>query len=139
LTLVSYSSTQIVADLPTGLAAGTYRLAVNSGSAMPGAFDVAYGAVAPQGPAGTVTLPFNGTASGADNSVFNIINTTPEHTAIGGRALSGVNTGGAIWISGGKSPTSSRKIVPPFADSKRPSRRCVAPVKAPSRNRRAQK
>ena len=37
----------------------------------------------------------------------------------------------AIWISGGKSPTSSRKIVPPFADSKRPRRRCVAPVKAP--------
>src|SRR5580704_10392164 len=37
----------------------------------------------------------------------------------------------AIWISGGKSPISSRKIVPPFADSKRPSRRCVAPVKAP--------
>src|SRR5206468_7896662 len=34
----------------------------------------------------------------------------------------------AIWISGGKSPTSSRKIVPPFADSKRPSRRFVAPV-----------
>src|SRR5579864_2538760 len=25
----------------------------------------------------------------------------------------------AIWTSGGKSPTSSRKIVPPFADSKR--------------------
>ncbi len=37
----------------------------------------------------------------------------------------------AIWISAGKSPTSSRKIVPPLADSKRPIRRCVAPVKAP--------
>src|SRR5712692_7413743 len=37
----------------------------------------------------------------------------------------------AIWISVGKSPISSRNIVPPFADSKRPTRRCVAPVKAP--------
>ena len=40
------------------------------------------------------------------------------------------------WISGGKSPISSRKIVPPFADSKRPNRRCVAP---PSHDRRVRK
>jgi len=52
LTLVSSSSTLIVADLPTGLAAGTYRLIVNNGSATPGVFDVTNGAVGPQGPAG---------------------------------------------------------------------------------------
>src|SRR5215472_10035130 len=34
-------------------------------------------------------------------------------------------------MSWGKAPTSSRKIVPPFADSNRPRRRCVAPVNAP--------
>src|SRR5216683_167437 len=37
----------------------------------------------------------------------------------------------AIWVSAGKSPTSSRKSVPPSADSKRPIRRWSAPVKAP--------
>src|SRR5439155_22168388 len=31
----------------------------------------------------------------------------------------------------GRSPISSRKIVPPSADSKRPKRRCSAPVKEP--------
>ena len=34
-------------------------------------------------------------------------------------------------VSGGSSPTSSKKIVPPCASSKRPVRRSVAPVKAP--------
>src|ERR1700740_1769338 len=37
----------------------------------------------------------------------------------------------AIWVSTGSSPTSSRKIVPECAISKRPCRRCTAPVKAP--------
>jgi len=37
----------------------------------------------------------------------------------------------AIWVSAGSSPTSSRKIVPECAISKRPWRRCTAPVKAP--------
>src|SRR6202022_1359541 len=36
-----------------------------------------------------------------------------------------------IWVSAGSSPTSSRKIVPECASSKRPWRRCTAPVKAP--------
>jgi len=35
------------------------------------------------------------------------------------------------WISAGNSPTSSRKIVPPSASSKRPCRRWMAPVNAP--------
>ena len=37
----------------------------------------------------------------------------------------------ASWVSGGRSPTSSRKMVPPSASSKRPARRSSAPVKAP--------
>src|SRR6266436_4012344 len=37
----------------------------------------------------------------------------------------------AIWISPGRSPISSKKIVPPFADSRRPRRLWVAPVKEP--------
>src|SRR6266436_3710615 len=37
----------------------------------------------------------------------------------------------AIWVSAGSSPISSRKMVPPSANSKRPKRRWVAPVKAP--------
>ena len=40
LTLVSSSSTRIVANLPAGLAAGTYRMTVSNGSATPGVFDV---------------------------------------------------------------------------------------------------
>ena len=52
LTLVSSSSTQIVAKLPAGLAAGTYRMTVSNGSGTVGVFDVSNGAVGPQGPAG---------------------------------------------------------------------------------------
>jgi len=37
----------------------------------------------------------------------------------------------AICVSIGSSPTSSRKIVPPSANSNRPTRRCTAPVKEP--------
>jgi hypothetical protein len=47
LTLVSSSSTQIVADLPAGLTAGTFLLQVGTGT-----FDVTNGAVGPQGAAG---------------------------------------------------------------------------------------
>ena len=36
-----------------------------------------------------------------------------------------------ICVSGGASPTSSRKFVPPLAASNRPIRRCRAPVNAP--------
>jgi hypothetical protein len=112
LTLVSSSSTQIVADLPTGLPAGSFRLVVGTG-----VFDVTNGAVGPagaqgpggatgpagpqgptgpqgatgptgptgpQGPAGTLTLPFSGTASNTTTCVFCITNTAPEHAAIAG-------------------------------------------------------
>jgi len=37
----------------------------------------------------------------------------------------------AIWISGGKSPTSSRKSSRRSPIQNAPGRRCVAPVKAP--------
>ena len=47
LTLVSSSSTQIVAELPAGLAAGSFLLSVGTGI-----FDVTNGAVGPQGAAG---------------------------------------------------------------------------------------
>jgi hypothetical protein len=47
LTLVSSSSTEIVADLPAGLAAGSFLLQVGTGI-----FDVTNGAVGPQGAAG---------------------------------------------------------------------------------------
>jgi trimeric autotransporter adhesin len=130
LTLVSSSSSQIVADLPTGLAAGTYRLAVNNGSATPAAFDVAYGAVGPtgpagpagpagpngatgatgpigpQGPAGSVTLPFNGSAAGTTNAVFNIVNTSSAHSAISGHGAqpsSSGNGGNGVGGYGGSS------------------------------------
>jgi hypothetical protein len=52
LTLVSSSNTQIVANLPAGLAAGTYRMTVSNGSGTPGVFEVSNGVVGPQGPAG---------------------------------------------------------------------------------------
>src|SRR5713101_7163806 len=53
----------------------------------------------------------------------------PPPTRSNSRSCSTLNN--ATWVSGRSSPTSSRKIVPPSASSKRPSRRCVAPVNAP--------
>src|ERR1700722_11036745 len=112
LTLVLFSSAQIVADLPAGLTAGTYRLTVNNGSATAGVFDVSDGVVGPQGPAGpagpkgpagpqgpsgSVTLPFSGSASGSSDPVFDITNTSAAHSAIsrhGGGGSSGVHGGG---------------------------------------------
>ena len=52
LTLVSSTSTQIVADLPAGLAAGSFRLTVSHGTSTTGVFDMTYGAVGPQGATG---------------------------------------------------------------------------------------
>jgi hypothetical protein len=120
LTLVSSSSTQIVANLPAGLAAGTYRITVSNGSGTLGVFDVTNGAVGPQGPAGpagpqgatgatgpqgpagpqgpsgSLTLPFIGSASGSSDPVFQITNTSAAHSAISGHGGggSGVNNGG---------------------------------------------
>jgi hypothetical protein len=121
LTLVSSSNSHIVADLPTGLAAGTYRLAVNNGSATPAAFDVAYGAVGPQGPqgpagpqgatgaqgatgpqgpAGSLTLPFSGSASGSSDPVLDLTNTSPAHSAISGHGGGGSASNGGTGTSG---------------------------------------
>ncbi|HXM42663.1 MAG TPA: IPT/TIG domain-containing protein [Bryobacteraceae bacterium] len=96
LTLVSSSSTQIVANLPAGLAAGTYRMTVNNGSGTLGVFDVSNGVVGPQGPAGSLTLPFIGSASGSSDPVFQITNTSAAHSA-----LSGHGGGGTGDINGG--------------------------------------
>jgi IPT/TIG domain len=119
LTLVSSSSTQIVATMPA-LPAGSFRLVVGSG-----VFDVTNGAVGPagpagatgatgpagpagpQGPSGSLTLPFSGTASDTTTCVFCITNTAPQHAAIagqGGQALSGANSGGTgVGAYGGTS------------------------------------
>jgi IPT/TIG domain len=119
LTLVSSSSTQIVATMPV-LPAGSFRLVVGSE-----VFDVTNGAVGPagpagatgatgpagpagpQGPSGPLTLPFSGTASDTTTCVFCITNTAPQHAAIagqGGQALSGANSGGTgVGAYGGTS------------------------------------
>jgi trimeric autotransporter adhesin len=124
LTLVSSSGTKIVADMPSGLGAGSFRLVVGAG-----VFDVTNGAVGPagpagatgatgaigpagpQGPSGSLTLPFSGTASNTTTCVFCITNTAPEHAAIagtGGQALSGANSGGTgVGAYGGPSNGSS--------------------------------
>jgi hypothetical protein len=73
LTLVSYTSTQIVAQLPSGLTAGSFRLIVSNGGTTPGAFVVTTGAV---GPAGTVTLPFSGSGASTSAALFSIMNTS---------------------------------------------------------------
>jgi len=76
----------------------------------------ATGPVGPQGPAGTLTLPFNGSGAATTTALFNITNTTPEHSAIaanGAQALAGRYTGGTGVAgyggpsNGGSAPTSS--------------------------------
>jgi collagen triple helix repeat protein len=54
LSIVARTSTEIVANLPAGLEAGTYRLMVARGGLVPGAdlFELTVGAVGPQGPPG---------------------------------------------------------------------------------------
>jgi hypothetical protein len=51
-TVVSDTATQIVATLPAGLTAGTFIVSVTNSQGNVGTFDVAYGAIGPQGPAG---------------------------------------------------------------------------------------
>jgi len=75
----------------------------------------ATGPAGPQGPAGTITLPFSGSAAGTNGPVFEITNTAPQHSAVGGRgavALAGANVGGT-GVSGWGGPsqgTSSSSI-----------------------------
>lgn len=52
LTLTSFSSTQIVATLPSGLTPGTFDLTVTNSAGNSVVFDMTYGAIGPQGPAG---------------------------------------------------------------------------------------
>src|SRR5271166_5337258 len=49
LTLVSFSQTNIVADLPTTLVPGTYTMVVTNSRGLPTPYMVTYGAVGPQG------------------------------------------------------------------------------------------
>lgn len=51
LTLVSHSTTQIVANLPTSIGAGSYLLVVNAGTTS-GVFNLSLGLDGPQGPQG---------------------------------------------------------------------------------------
>ncbi|MGA2741121.1 MAG: IPT/TIG domain-containing protein [Bryobacteraceae bacterium] len=133
LTLVSSSSSQIVANLPAGLAAGTYRMTVNNGSGTLGVFDVSNGSVGPQGPAGpagpqgpagpagpqgpagSLTLPFMGSASGSSDPVFEITNTSAAHSAIsghGGGGSAGDDGGtGTSGYGGASAGTSSEPAV----------------------------
>jgi hypothetical protein len=110
LTLVSSSSNQIVANLPAGLMAGNYRMTVNNGSGTPGVFDVSNGVVGPQGPSGSRTLPFIGSASSSSGPVFQITNTSAAHSAISGHGGGGsagedggTGTSGYVGASAGTS------------------------------------
>jgi hypothetical protein len=117
-TVSSFTNTLMVVEVPSTLAEGTYLVTVTNSVPHAGSAYVAVGAVGPQGPAGpagptgaagatgpagpqgpagTITLPFSGSAAGTASSVFEITNTAPEHSALGGRgaeALAGANTGG---------------------------------------------
>jgi hypothetical protein len=128
LILVSYTNTQIVAKLPSGLPAGSFRLSVNNGGATPGIFDVTIGTVGPQGPAGpqgppgTVTLPFSGTGGTTSTALFSIMNTSGNGVyahggtgqtvgaigldAVGGNGAAGAavgNGGAGVFAQGGTS------------------------------------
>jgi hypothetical protein len=53
LTVVTHAPTNVVADIPTNLAAGAYLLTVkNQSDGLTGSFDVTLGTVGPQGPQG---------------------------------------------------------------------------------------
>jgi Collagen triple helix repeat (20 copies)/IPT/TIG domain len=52
LTLVSFAATTLIAKLPAGISAATYELVVTNSLGVSALFDVTYGAIGPQGPAG---------------------------------------------------------------------------------------
>ena len=68
LTVVSFSNTSVVATLPTGLTAGTYRLRITNSSGNAYDFDVAYGATGPQGPMGPQGIQGPAGAQGAQGA-----------------------------------------------------------------------
>src|SRR5579871_6408387 len=85
LTVVSATASQVVAALPASLSAGTYALRVTVGSLV-ARFDVEYGAqgpAGPQGPPGTLTLPFAGAGS-APSAVFTVNQLQGGYPAIAG-------------------------------------------------------
>jgi len=55
-TVGTFSNTQIVATLPTGLTPGTFNLVVTNSQGNSVTFDMTYGATGPQGPAGATGL-----------------------------------------------------------------------------------
>lgn len=66
LTVVTHAPTNVVADIPTNLAAGAYLLTVkNQSDGLTGSFDVTLGTVGPQGPQGPQGPPGTGGALGA--------------------------------------------------------------------------
>jgi len=102
LTLLSSTNTKIVANLPGGLADGTYRLSVNNGSSTVAVIGIAIGA-------GSLALPYNGSALSA-SSVLNVTNTGPggNTTAVSGQggassAGSGNQGGTGVGAYGGNS------------------------------------
>ena len=52
LTVTSFTNTQVVAMLPTGLTPGTFNLTLTNSAGNSVEFDLSYGAIGPQGPAG---------------------------------------------------------------------------------------
>src|SRR5436190_8849400 len=56
LSVVSFSDTQIIANLPSGTQAATYRLRVTNSQGNSYEFDVTYGAMGPQGPVTSLTF-----------------------------------------------------------------------------------
>jgi hypothetical protein len=52
LTVTSFSNTQVVATLPTGITPGTFNLTLTNSAGNSVEFDMTYGAIGPQGPAG---------------------------------------------------------------------------------------
>jgi hypothetical protein len=101
LSLVTYNNTSILAGMPSGLGAGTYKLLVTVGASS-ATFDVAVGAVGPQGPIGPqgpagpagppLSLPYSATAS-VSGPAF-----TVQNTAGGG--LMGQGSNGWAGVSG---------------------------------------
>jgi hypothetical protein len=113
LSVVSFSSTQISAALPAGLAAGTYDLSVTAkgsanfdltiggeGPVGPAGPQGATGPQGPQGPAGPIALPFSGGAS-ANQAVLEIYNTANGQEGIQGvGGQGGSSTGGGNGVEG---------------------------------------
>jgi len=58
----------------------------------------ATGPTGPQGPAGTITLPFNGSGAGTSSALFNVTNTTPQHSAIAGNGAQGLSGSGGTGV-----------------------------------------